>query len=703
MSTVYLTTPIFYVNAEPHLGHAFNAILVDVLCRYYRQRGVDARFLTGTDEHGEKIAQSAAKQGVSPQDFVDRVSDLFRNTWPMVEVEPDDFIRTTEDRHKQVVSGLLSRLYAEGEIYKGEYAGLYCVGCERFLTEKELANGLCPDHGVAPQPVIEENYMFRMEKYREWLKSELEARPELIQPDRYRGEVLAILREPIGDLSISRPKARVSWGIPIPWDPDHVVYVWFDALLNYMSALGAPGTDLYEAYWPHAIHVIGKDILKQHGIFWPIMLKSAGLPLFKGLLVHGHWLIDAAKMSKSIGNVVRPAAMVERYGADAFRYYLMRDMVFGSDSDFSELALAQRRNSDLANDLGNLLSRVLTMISRYSAGRLPRPDQPGELEARLLAVTQDLPAHVDDFMAQHQIHAAIEEILQGVRKANQYVQESAPWALAKDPANARRVDTVLYHAAETLRLAAVLLYPVIPAKAVELLRQLGCTQLEPNSGPEWTRAWGHLPIDATIAPGEILFPKIDLAELKREFTGGEVPADTKAAGSGAAIASKGKTAATASPTSGSPTPVSSGGSNKRPTTSSPASLPAVAEGPADGSSTLAASDAGDGSGLIGIDAFQQVQLRVAEVVAAEAVPKAKKLLKLSLQVGDESRTVVSGIADHYSPEQLIGKKVVVVWNLKPVTLRGIESQGMILAAEDAEGHLSLVSLDRDLPSGGTVR
>lgn len=687
----YFTTPIFYVNSDPHLGHAYTAILGDVLTRFYRQRGRRSYLLTGTDEHGEKIEQSAAKNGLDPQSFTDKVSERFRTLWPQLSVIPDDFIRTTEPRHKVIVQQVLQQLFDAGEIYKGEYRGLYCTGCERFLTDKDLVNGNCPDHGIPPHEVVEENYLFRMEKHREWLRETLEHNPSLIEPERYRNEVLAILREPIGDLSISRPTSRLSWGIPMPFDGNHVAYVWFDALFNYVSALGGPGAELYEALWPSTTHLLAKDIVKQHGIFWPIMLKAAGLPLFQGLRVHGYWLADATKMSKSLGNVVRPLALTAKYGVDGLRYFLSRDMVFGSDSDFSEVALAARYNSDLANDLGNLLSRVMTMLQRYCGGVLPASDESTGLEQGLLAVVKDIDLRVDALVDEMQLNVAIEEILQCVRKANQYVHEAAPWAAAKDPALQGRVNTILHHAAEVLRIAAVLLFPFMPTKMNELMAQLGIAGSETGAGPGWQRGWGGLPVGQAIAPGAILFPKIDLEALKAELQpASEVPAKPAKPTKKPA----GQTHEKAVDANKTPGAVSSGGAAS---SSEPSTTTAPTASRDKNMHDETAPEA------ISIDDFAKVQLKVARVLHAEPVPRAKKLLKLSLEVGSETRQVVSGIADHYTPESLIGKTVVMVFNLKPATLRGVESQGMILAAEDAEGQLSLVTLDRQQPSGGTVR
>lgn len=636
--TYYATTPIFYVNAEPHLGHAYTTTLVDVVTRHHRLRGDDTYFLTGTDEHGEKIAKAAAKAEMSPRAYVDEVSGRFRATWDRLGIQYDEFIRTTEEHHKKVVREILQRVYDSGDIFYGEYSGLYCVGAERFVTEKELVDGSCPDSDDPPEHRTEANYFFRMEKYRPWLREVLEEQPDLIRPERYRNEVLAMLREPIGDLSISRPRSRVPWGIPLPWDEDHVTYVWFDALINYYSALATKGT--VDRYWPHVEHFIAKDIVKPHGLFWPIMLKAAGIPLYQHLNVHGYWLVNERKMSKSIGNVVRPLDLQQKYGNDAFRYFLMRDMTFGLDASFSEQGIAERINSDLANDLGNLLNRTLGMLTRYREGKVPAAGALERIDEELRDTFLALPATFARQFDALQFDQAIEGVMAAVRKANKYISDTTPWQLAKDEAAepgggaGGRLDTVLNACVEALRCASILLEPIIPAKARELRKQLGVGRapVDLNSAARW----GQVPAGTVTQPGEPLFPRIDLAELEQQM------AEADAA----------------------------------PLTHKPE---------------------------ITIDDFGSLELRVVTVEKAEAHPKADKLLVLSVRMGSETRTVVSGIRAHYTPAQLVGKKLILVANLKPVTLRGIRSEGMILAAEDALGKLSLATLERDLDDGSEVR
>lgn len=636
--TYYATTPIFYVNAAPHIGHAYTTILVDVVTRFHRQKGDDTLFLTGTDEHGEKVAKAANRAGLTPQDYTDRVAAQFRSTWDDMGIAYDEFIRTTEPRHQDVVREVLQKVYDNGDIFYGEYSGLYCVGAERFVTEKELVDGTCPDSDEPPEYRTEANYFFRMEKYRPWLREHIERNPDFIRPERYRNEVLAMLREPIGDLSISRPRSRVPWGIPLPWDEEHVTYVWFDALINYWSALVSRGEE--RRYWPAVHHFIAKDIVKPHGVFWPTMLKAAGIPVYQHLNVHGYWLQDERKMSKSLGNVVGPLELQAKYGRDAFRYFLLRDMTFGLDASFNEPAIAERINADLANDLGNLLNRTLGMLGKYRDGMVPPLGTLAVADEALRDAFLALPDAVGRSFAELHFERALDEVMTAVRAANKYIAEQQPWALAKDPANAARLDTVLRTCLEALRCASVLLESVMPDKCRALRVQLGLD--DAPSHLDDARVWEAIPEGTRAAAGEPLFPRIDLEALRQELAAGDASDDVAAA-------------------------------------------PLVHKDPVD------------------ITSFAALELRVALVTHVEPHPKADKLLVLTVSLGSETRTIVSGIRAHYTPEQLVGKKVVIVANLKPVTLRGIESQGMVLSAEDPDGSLSVVTVDRDPVPGAEVR
>jgi len=624
--TFYLTTPIYYVNSRPHLGHAGATIMADAMCRYRRLRGDRAYFLTGTDEHGDKIAQAAAAAGVTPQAHADTYAAMFRDTWRRLGISNDDFIRTTEPRHKAVVQAILQKLYDAGEIYFGEYGGWYCYGCERFYTEKEIVDGKCPDHQTPLSFIKEKNYFFRMSKYQAWLIKHLEDHPGFIQPERYRNEVLGFLREPLQDLSISRPKARLQWGIPLPFDDQYVTYVWFDALINYVSALGYPDGALYKELWPHAEHLIGKDILKPHGVYWPTMLKAAGIPLYQRLNVHGYWTIGGGKMSKSVGNVVEAFQLTDKYGHDAFRYFLLREMTFGLDASFSEEAFVGRLNADLANDLGNLASRATTMIVNFGGGRAPQPGPESDEDKTVQTALEQTARGVDDAMEDFAFQRALAAIWEFLGVVNRYVDASAPWALAKDPAKRGRLDTVLYTLAESLRCISILIDPFLPDAAGRIRGAVG------GGSPRLADlAWGRLAPGAPVQKVSALFPRIE-AKVSDEAKPAAAP-------------------------------------------SGPAKIP--------------------------IDDFKKVELRVAEVLAGERVPKSKKLLKLTVKVGEEVRTIVAGIAEHYEPESLVGRKIVIVANLQPASLMGIESNGMVLAASH-EGTLALLSLDKDLPPGAKV-
>ena len=626
----YLTTPIYYPNAPPHLGSAGTTMMADAMCRYHRLRGDRVWFLTGTDEHGDKIAQVAAKEGVSPQSFVDRIAALYKEEWRRLGITNDDFIRTTEPRHEKVVQEILQGLWDRGEIYLGEYSGQYCYGCERFYTEKEIVDGKCPDHQTPLTFIKEDNYLFRMSKYQARLVKHLEDHPDFIQPDRYRNEVLGFLREPLQDLSISRPRARLEWGIPLPFDESHVTYVWFDALINYVSALGYPDGEKYKTFWPRAIHLIGKDIVKAHGIYWPTMLWAANLPLYRGLRVHGFWSVEGRKMSKSLGNVVGAWTLAEKYGREVIRYFVLREMPFGLDADFSEEAVVGRLNADLANDLGNLVSRATTVIVNFGGGAVPAPGPTGPEEAALAEAwgqaRSDVAKAMDEF-AFHRALAAIWEFIGGV---NRYVDAQAPWALAKDPARAERLRTVLWTLAESLRGLGIVLDPFLPEAAGKIRAAIGAP------APRLADAdWGGIAAGTKVQKLSGLFPRIAVSAADTVKVTESVKVEL--------------------------------------------SMPRIS-----------------------LADFQKIDLRVAEVLAAEKVPKSKKLLKLTVKVGEETRTLVAGIAEHYAPEAVVGRKVVIVANLEPATLMGVESNGMVLAGS-SDSTLGLVALDRDLPPGAQVK
>jgi methionyl-tRNA synthetase len=627
VTAFYLTTPIYYVNDRPHLGHAYTTIVADTMVRYRRLAGDDVWLLTGTDEHGDKIAQAAAKAGVTPQALADQNSAAFRETWRALGISHSDFIRTTEERHQKVVLAILQKLWDAGEIYLGKYGGHYCFGCERFYTEKEIVDGKCPDHQTVLQWIEEENYFFKMSKYQGWLIDYIERHPDFVRPERYRNEVLGFLRDPLTDLSISRPRRRLEWGIPLPFDDKYVTYVWFDALINYVSALGGPGDPRFEKFWPHVQHVIAKDIVKPHAIYWPCMLKAAGIPLYRHLNVHGYWTLGGQKISKSVGNLVEALALKEKYGNDAFRYFVLREMVFGLDADVSEEAFVGRLNADLANDLGNLVSRVTTLIVNLNRGGVPEPGQPTAAEEGVLAAFTKAKADAAIAMEEFAFQRALAAMWEFVGVVNRYVDATQPWALAKDASKRERLSAVLYTLAESLRVLGIVLAPFLPDAATKIRAGLG----QPGEPKLVDAVWGRLAPGTTVQKVSGLFPRVDV-------------------------------------------PIKPGTGELEAVTAAP---------------------------RIKIDEFGKIELRVAEVVAAEPLPKSKKLLKLTVSLGEEQRTLVAGIAEHYTPAELVGKKVVVVANLEPAKLMGVESNGMVLAASSA-GKLAVLTPDRDLPPGSKV-
>jgi methionyl-tRNA synthetase len=502
----YVTTPIYYVNDEPHLGHAYTTILADALARYAHLRDCEIFFLTGTDEHGQKVQEAARARGIDEQTHADEMVTRFRDLWAELHIEPQDFIRTTEPRHVQVVQTILQRLWEQGEIYQDEYEGWYCVPDERFWTEKDLVDGNCPDCGRPVRQIAESNYFFRMSAYQDWLIAYIDDHPTFIRPETRRNEVLGFLQQPLGDLCISRPKARLSWGIPLPFDEDYVTYVWFDALLNYVTAPGYLSDEArFERYWPHAMHLIGKDILTTHCVYWPTMLKAAGLAPPRTILAHGWWVIQGAKMSKSRGNVVKPLDLARVYGVDAFRYFLLRDMTLGRDADFSEERLMHRYRGELANDLGNLLHRIVNMIGRYCGGRVPEPQRSRTNGTILRERCQALVPRVLGQVKALRLNAALANVMDVVNRINGYLERTAPWSLAKQKGRQHEVDTALYNAAEALRLVSILLWPVLPERMAELWRRLGwsCAPASLRSALQW----GGLQPGTRVVAGPPLFPR----------------------------------------------------------------------------------------------------------------------------------------------------------------------------------------------------
>ena len=633
--TFYVTTPIYYVNASPHLGHAYTTIVADVLTRYHRLMGYRTFFTTGTDEHGDKVAETAKKAGLTPQEYADKISGQFRSLWPQMDISHDYFIRTTDANHIRTVQRILRDVYDRGDIYFGQYEGLYCVGCERFYMEKELEDGKCPIHHTPPESRKESNYFFRMGNYQQWLIGHIEAHPDFIRPERYRNEILSFLRDPLEDLCISRPKSRLAWGITLPFDENYVTYVWFDALINYLTSLNYPDGADFRAFWPSAEHLIAKDILKPHGIYWPTMLKAAGIEPYQHLNVHGYWNIAHDKMSKSLGNVVNPLDLKDKYGLDQFRYFLMRDMVFGLDSSFSEEALVQRINSDLANDLGNLVSRTLSMADRYAHGEVPHPSADTAVDLSLKETAAATTKNIKASFTELGFHKALIAIWEFINTANKYIVDEEPWSLAKDEANRERLNTIIYNLLEILRIIAVMISPFMPSSSARILEQLGIEDLV-NQNFEAIKNWGGLTADTKLKRGNALFPRVE--------------------------AKKGQEAI--------------------PTKNKPATPSIKPE--------------------ITYEEYDKIDLRAAKVLKAEAVPKSDKLLKLTVEI-DGTTQIVAGMGKDYKPEEIEGKTILVVANLKPVKLMDVESHGMLLATEADGGGLTLVGFDKPPLIGSKIR
>ncbi len=652
----YITTPIYYVNDKPHIGHAYTTILADVLARYQRTLGNPTFFLTGTDEHGQKVQKAADEKNMTPQQQCDETVIRFQELWDKLEITNTDFIRTTDNNHKKVVQEVLQELFDKDLIYKDEYEGFYCVPCERFFTEKDLEEGnLCPECKRETQKIVESNYFFRMSQYQYWLINYINENPEFIQPSFRANETLGFLKQKLGDLCISRPKNRLSWGIELPFDADYVCYVWFDALINYTSGIGYKRNDEeFAKWWPASYHLIGKDILTTHTVYWPTMLKAMGLPLPKTIYAHGWWLTGRDKMSKSLGNVVNPMEMCDKYGVDAFRYFLLSEMTLGQDASFTEEVFIQRFNSDLANDLGNLLSRVTKMIMRSFDGVVPEVStELADEEIEFIKAVDEAVEFMPDAIHNMKLDRGIDKVLAAVRAGNRYLEQTAPWTLAKK-GEIDKLKTVMYYSANALWKVSTLLHPVMPQKMAVMLEALGFSSEESNNInlSQLQTAENVLSGNIIKDPGP-LFQRI-IVEKKDNNLEQQKAQKQKKKKKQQQKESKKKDA-----------------------------------------------EISEANGLISIDDFFKTELKVAKVLEAEKIPKADKLLKLQIDIAGEQRQLVAGIADYYTPEDIIGKTVVVVANLKSATIRGVQSQGMVLAAKDDDG-LKVVTVDGLISSGATV-
>ena len=651
----YITTPIYYPSDKLHIGHCYTTVAADAMARFKRLKGYDVWFLTGTDEHGQKIERRASEAGKSSQFFVDEIVEWIKELWDILDISYDDFIRTTEKRHKQSVQAIFNQLYEQGDIYKDKYEGLYCTPCEAFWTERQVKEGCCPDCGSEVEMVSEESYFFKMSKYADRLYKYILDNEEFIQPPSRKNEMINNFLKPgLEELCVSR--TSFDWGVEVPFDKKHVVYVWLDALSNYITALGYPqDMDKVNRYWPADVQLIGKEIVRFHTIYWPIFLMALGLPLPKQVFGHGWLLLQEGKMSKSKGNVIDPTVLVDQYGSDAIRYFLLREIPFGADGVFSSEALIQRINSDLANDLGNLIHRTLNMVNKFAGGIIEAPTLDGDFDGELRELALETSGEMEKLMEKLQFSNALAVLWKLVGRANKYIDETEPWALNRE-GKKERLNTVLYNYMETIRIISVLLHPFMPKTPLRIWELIGISHESEQQSWDSAKTWGLYKAGTRVKESEVLFPRIELEKdedyktVKKDRKNGQKKVEGKTV-EPANTSAQGKT---------------------------------------------------ESASQIKIDDFARVDLRVAEILQAEKVPGADKLLKVQVSLGKEQRQIVAGIAQHYKPEEIVGKRVLFVANLAPVKIRGIESQGMLLAAVDADGKLVLSSTDGDIAPGSRV-